>query len=53
MKPEVLPVRVGFILIDAYREEAQLYRESGKETRARHLEQAADKMEFLSNAPRS
>lgn len=53
MKPEVLPVRVGYILIDALREEAHQSRESGNDKRARQLEVAANKMEFLSNERRS
>jgi hypothetical protein len=53
VKKDQEPVRVGFILIDAYREEAKLHRESGQESRAIRLEALADKLESLSNGQRS
>lgn len=50
MKAEVLPVRVGYILIDAYREEAETCEREGKTRKATLLRVAADRAEFLSAA---
>lgn len=47
MKPKQQPSDVGYILINAYREEAAIFRADDKEVAALRLEAQADRMEAL------